>query len=278
MRFKLGRAADENLYRLQSYETAGSTNAEALAAARSGDPGRCWFVTAEQTAGRGRRGRAWATPVGNLAASLLVVVPNNPAIAATLGFAAGLALDEALRTVAPDLVLHIGLDGVEGHGEAGRRDRLRLKWPNDVLLDGGKLAGILLEAEPLADGRLAVVIGIGVNVVAAPEGLPYPATSLAALGVGIDAPHLFRALSDSWASVARVWDDGQGFKAIRRLWLDRAAGLGEAVVVRVGEQRFSGVFETIDEEGRLVMRSPEGLIRTIAAGEVHFGSVATSRQ
>jgi BirA family biotin operon repressor/biotin-[acetyl-CoA-carboxylase] ligase len=278
MKFKLGRAAEDNLYRLRSYETAGSTNAEALAAARSGDPGRCWFVTAEQTEGRGRRGRAWATPVGNLAASLLVVVPNNPAIAATLGFAAGLALDEALRTVAPDLVLRIGLDGVEGHGEAGRRDRLRLKWPNDVLLDGGKLAGILLEAEPLADGRLAVVIGIGVNVVAAPAGLPYPATSLAALGVGIDAPHLFRALSDSWASVARVWDDGQGFKAIRRLWLDRAAGLGEAVVVRVGEQRFSGVFETIDEEGRLVMRSPEGLIRTIAAGEVHFGSVATSRQ
>ncbi|BCP53704.1 biotin--[acetyl-CoA-carboxylase] ligase [Kaistia sp. 32K] len=278
MEFKLGRVANESQYRLRSYEAAGSTNAEALAAARAGDPGRCWFVTAQQTAGRGRRGRPWATPVGNLAASLLVVVPNNPATAATLGFAAGLALDEALRAIAPDLILRVGLDGFEGQGEAGRRDRLRLKWPNDVLLDGGKLAGILLEAEPLPDGRLAVVIGIGVNVVAAPEGLPYPATSLAGLGVGIDAPHVFAALSDSWASVARVWDEGQGFKSIRRLWLDRAAGLGEAVVVRVGEQSFSGVFETIDEEGRLVMRSPEGLVRTIAAGEVHFGSVATSRK
>lgn len=278
MEFELGRAAGDSLYRLVSFETVGSTNAAALAAARAGDPGRCWFVTAQQSEGRGRRGRPWVTPAGNLAASLLVVVPNNPTNAATLGFVAGLALDEALRAVAPDLSIRIGLDGVEGEGAAGRRDRLRLKWPNDVLLDGRKLAGILLEAEPLANGRLAVVIGIGVNVVAAPQGLPYPATSLAELGVGIDAPYLFRALTDSWASVARVWKDGQGFASIRRLWLDRAAGLGETVAVRVGEKLFSGVFETIDEEGRLVIRSPEGLVRTIAAGEVHFGSVATSRQ
>jgi BirA family biotin operon repressor/biotin-[acetyl-CoA-carboxylase] ligase len=213
-----------------------------------------------------------------MAASLLVVVPNHPATAATLGFVAGLSLDEALRSVAPDLVFHIGLDGVEGAGAAGRRDRLRLKWPNDVLLDGAKLAGILLEAEPLPGDRLAVVIGIGVNVVAAPEGLPYPATALAELGVGIDAVRLFEALSDAWSSVSRVWNEGRGFKSVRKLWLDRAAGLGETVAVRVGEQVFSGVFETIDEEGRLVIRSPEGLIRTIAAGEVHFGTVATSRQ
>ncbi|ODT21369.1 MAG: biotin--[acetyl-CoA-carboxylase] ligase [Kaistia sp. SCN 65-12] len=278
MEFKLGRASSSSHYRLKYFEAAGSTNAEALAAARAGDPGGCWFVTAQQTEGRGRRGRAWAMPVGNLAASLLVVVPNNPAVAATLGFAAGLALDEALRAVAPDLVHRIGLDGVEGVGAAGRRDRLRLKWPNDVLLDGGKLAGILLEAEPLADGRLAVVIGIGVNVAAAPEGLPYPASSLAALGVGVDAPRLFEALSDSWASVARVWNDGRGFESIRRLWLERAAGLGETVAVRIGEEVYSGVFETIDEEGRLVIRSPQGMVRTVAAGEVHFGSVATSRQ
>lgn len=278
MEFKLGRASVENAYRLKSFETVGSTNAEAMSAARAGDPGRCWFVSAHQTQGRGRRGRPWVTPIGNMAASLLVVVPNHPATAATLGFVAGLALDEALRSVAPDLVFHIGLDGVEGAGAAGRRDRLRLKWPNDVLLDGAKLAGILLEAEPLPGDRLAVVIGIGVNVVAAPEGLPYPATALAELGVGIDAVRLFEALSDAWSSVSRVWNEGRGFKSVRKLWLDRAAGLGETVAVRVGEQVFSGVFETIDEEGRLVIRSPEGLIRTIAAGEVHFGTVATSRQ
>jgi BirA family biotin operon repressor/biotin-[acetyl-CoA-carboxylase] ligase len=157
-------------------------------------------------------------------------------------------------------------------------DRLRLKWPNDVLLDGAKLAGILLEAEPLPDGRFAVVVGIGVNVVAAPDGLPYPATALQTLGIGIQATQLFQALSDGWANVERVWNNGRGFAAVRRLWLDRAAGLGEDVAVRVGDEVYSGVFETIDEEGRLVIRSHNGMMRTIAAGEVHFGATATARQ
>lgn len=277
MDFKLGAGALASQYRLTAYEQIGSTNQEALAAAREGDAGRRWFVTAHQTAGRGRRGRQWETPVGNLAASLLTVVPHEPASAATLGFVAGLALDEALRSVAPDLAFRIGLDSIEGTGAPGRRDRLRLKWPNDVLLDGGKLAGILLEAEPLSDHRLAVAIGIGVNVVAAPTGLPYPATALADLGLGLDAPAVFEALSNAWANIERIWNGGQGFGSIRRLWLDRAAGLGEDVAVRVGDSVFSGSFETIDEAGRLVIRSSEGLVRTIAAGEVHFGAVASSR-
>jgi BirA family biotin operon repressor/biotin-[acetyl-CoA-carboxylase] ligase len=215
-------------------------------------------------------------PVGNLAASLLLLLPNQPGVAATLGFVAGLALDEAVRGIVPELAHRVTLDGFSGAG--AERDRLRLKWPNDVLLDGGKLSGILLEAEPMPDGRLAVVIGIGVNVVAAPDGLPYPASSLSALGVGIDAPRVFEALSDSWTSVVRVWNEGRGFESVRRLWLERAAGLGETVSVRIGEAVHSGVFETIDGDGRLVLRSPQGLVRTIAAGEVHFGSVATSRR
>jgi BirA family biotin operon repressor/biotin-[acetyl-CoA-carboxylase] ligase len=277
MEFQLGPEARAAGYRLNNYEAVGSTNAEALNAARAGDPGQVWFVTADQTQGRGRRGRAWVAPVGNLAASLLVVAPNDPATAATLGFAAGLALDDALRMVAPGLSFQVGLDAFEGSGAPGRNDRLRLKWPNDVLLDGGKLAGILLEAEPLPGNRLAVVIGIGVNVVAAPTGLPYAATALAELGIGIDAPRLFEALAEAWTSVERVWNGGRGFRALRRLWLDRAAGLGEDIVVRVGEQVLTGVFETIDDEGRLVIRSHEGLVRTIAAGEVHFGVVASSR-
>lgn len=278
MEFRLGPGASRSGYRLVDYPSVGSTNAEAIAAARSGDPGRCWFVTARQTAGRGRRGRNWDTPQGNLAASVLLVMPHDPARAATLGFVAGLALDEALRAVAPDLAIAIGLDGFEASGPPGRRDRLRLKWPNDVLLDGGKLAGILLEAEPLAGGELAVSIGIGVNVVAAPTGLPYPAAALSGLGYAIDAARLFSALSDAFANVARVWDEGRGFRNVRRLWLDRAAGLGEDVAVRIGDRVVSGVFETIDDDGRLVIRSSVGEVRTIAAGEVHFGAVASSRE
>jgi len=274
MDFALGPAA-EGHYRLHAFPEIGSTNAAALAAARDGDPGRAWFVTAHQTAGRGRRGRRWQTPAGNLAASVLLVVDLEPAAAAGLGFVAGLALDEALRRTAPSLAVHIALDGAEGGGMAG--GRLRLKWPNDLLLDGKKLAGILLEGERLASGRFAIVSGIGVNVAAAPANLPYPAASLNQLGIPIDAALLFRALSEAWARVEKVWDLGRGFPAIRGLWLDRAAGVGERVTVRIGEATVSGVFETIDDTGRIVIQEANGCRRSIAAGEVHFGALATVR-
>ncbi len=277
MEFALGPTARSAGYRLTAFPATASTNQDALAAARTGDAGAHWFVTTEQTAGRGRRGRAWVAPTGNLAATLLLVVPHDAASAATLGFVAGLALDEALRTVAPDLAVRIALDGSDGPGAPGHTDRLRLKWPNDVLLDGGKLAGILLEAEPLAGDRLAVAAGIGVNVVATPEGLPYPATSLASLGLGIDAAAVFCALSNAFAGLVRLWDNGRGFPTIRRLWLERAAGLGQEVAIRIGSDVFSGSFETIDDHGRLVVRSAAGVMRTVAAGEVHFGAVATVR-
>jgi len=275
MDFALGAKALAAGYRLKVFDTLGSTNAEALALARAGDPGRLWIVSPHQSAGRGRRGSEWSTPAGNLAASLLLIVDASPSVAATLGFAAGLALDEALRRVAPELSIAIALDGIDGN--KGRGDRLRLKWPNDVLLDGGKLAGILLEAEPVGEGRLAVVIGIGVNVVSAPTNLPYPATALAALGSRADAAGVFHALSDAWAGIERLWDGGRGFPKVRELWLGRAAGVGEEVVVKVGGEVLRGAFDTIDGEGRLVIREPQGQVRVVSAGEVHFGATAAAR-
>jgi BirA family biotin operon repressor/biotin-[acetyl-CoA-carboxylase] ligase len=272
MDFALGAKAQAAGYRLKVFNTIGSTNAEALALARGGDPGRLWIVSPHQSAGRGRRGSEWSTPTGNLAASLLLIVDAGPSVAATLGFAAGLALDEALRRIAPELSVAIALDGIDGN--RGRGDRLRLKWPNDVLLDGGKLAGILLEAEPVGEGRLAVVIGIGVNVVSAPTNLPYPATALAALGIRADASGVFYALSDAWAGIERLWDEGRGFPKVRELWLGRAAGVGEEVVVKVGGEVLRGAFDTIDGEGRLVIREPQGQVRVVSAGEVHFGAMA----
>lgn len=276
MAFVLGTEAERRGYRLQSYPEVGSTNAEALAAARAGDPGRAWFVSDHQTAGRGRRGRAWATPPGNLAATLLVVRPQDPRAAASLGFVAGLALDEALHRVAPALAVRVALDGIEP-GATGEGARLRLKWPNDVLLDGAKLAGILLEGEALPAGGFAVAIGIGVNVAHAPDGLPYPAVALRGLGIPVDAATLFAALSDAWAGLERLWADGKGFDVIRRLWLERAAGLGERVAVQIGGETLSGTFETIDETGRLVVAVGDGTRRMVAAGEVHFGAAATVR-
>ncbi len=170
-------------------------------------PAKIWFCALQQTAGRGRRGRNWATPHGNLAASLLTVPDVDPARAATLGFVAGVALGQALRDVIPEAKIGLGLDGADGQGA-----RIALKWPNDVLADGAKLAGILLEGRRVPDGKQAIIIGFGVNVVSAPDGLPYPATSLRAMGAGLDAATVLTALAENWVEAFHLWDDGLGLQ------------------------------------------------------------------
>ena len=159
----------------------------------------------------------------------------------------------------------------------GRRgNRFELKWPNDVLAQGAKLAGILLESAMIAGDRAAIAVGIGVNVAAYPEDVPYPATSLAALGAKGDAETLFVALSDAWTQALRLWDEGRGIDTIRRRWLERAAGLGGEVAVRVDGAVVRGVFETIDADCRFVIRDDHGALIRIAAGDVHFGAVASA--
>src|SRR5450432_2275347 len=225
MAFSLGPRASSAGYRLAAFDNIGSTNAEALARAREGERGPMWLVTSEQTAGRGRRNRPWIAPRGNLASSILEVIDVSPPVAETLGFAAGLALEAALQKVSIEASLRAA---------GSEQMKFSLKWPNDVLAGRQKLAGILLEAETTADNRLAVVVGIGTNVVAAPAGTPMPATSLAALDVHIGAEKLFSTLSDSWAEFRGIWDQGRGFDEIRRLWLERAAGLGQQVAIQIG--------------------------------------------
>ncbi|GGB10472.1 biotin--[acetyl-CoA-carboxylase] ligase [Brucella endophytica] len=272
MTFSLSPLASQSGYRLESFETVGSTNAVALERAQAGDAGKLWLVSKKQESGRGRRGRVWSTPSGNLAATLLLVERYEPTIAATLGFVAGLALGDALQAVVPDAAVAVGLDGA-----SKGRDRFELKWPNDVLADGSKLSGILLESILLPDGRFALAIGIGVNVVSHPEDLPYPATSLKALGSRCDAETLFLALSDSWRENCALWNEGRGLKHIRARWLERAAGLGGEVAVRVEDRVISGIFETIDEDCRFVIRDSDGARIRIDAGDVHFGAVASAR-
>lgn len=272
MTFRLAPTAASEGFRLEAHDSVGSTNALALDHARAGDPGRLWVVSKKQESGRGRRGRAWATPEGNLAATLLIVPGGELRLAATLGFVAGLALGEALDAVVPKGRISVAVDGA-----SQGRNRFELKWPNDVLASGAKLAGILLESVMLEDGRFAVAVGIGVNVVAYPQDLPYPATSLNALGAACDAETLFLALSDAWSENARIWDDGRGLAAIRQRWLARAAGLGGEVAVRIDGNVVRGVFETIDEDCRFVIRDDAGAAVTIAAGDVHFGAVASAR-
>jgi BirA family biotin operon repressor/biotin-[acetyl-CoA-carboxylase] ligase len=267
MIFSLGPRAISAGYRLAAFDHIGSTNAEAIARARDGERGPMWFVTSEQTAGRGRRHRPWIAPRGNLASSVLEVIDVSPTVAATLGFAAGLALEAALQKVSIEASLR----------SAGSDEmKFSLKWPNDVLAGRKKLAGILLEAEAVADNRLAVVVGIGTNVIAAPEGTPTPATSLAALGVQVGAQDLFAALSDSWAEFRGIWGDGCGFGDIRKLWLERAAGLGQPVAIQSGHATAEGIFDTIDETGCMVIRTAEGKRVSISAGDVYFGSAASA--
>jgi BirA family biotin operon repressor/biotin-[acetyl-CoA-carboxylase] ligase len=266
MALQLGTGAIAAGYRIAAFDSIGSTNAEALARARAGETGPTWFVTTEQTAGRGRRHRPWIAPRGNLASSILEVIDVAPAVAATLGFAAGLALEAALRSVSAEAIARSpGLDL-----------NWRLKWPNDVLAGARKLAGILLEAEMISDGRLAVVVGIGTNVIAAPEGTPYPATSLKALGLDVTAEELFCALSDRWAEYRGIWDSGRGFVEIRQLWLQRAAGLGEPVSVQAGATLIEGSFDTIDDAGCLIVVTQDGKRVPISAGDVYFKSTASA--
>jgi BirA family biotin operon repressor/biotin-[acetyl-CoA-carboxylase] ligase len=257
MAFALGPKALAAGFRLAAYETVGSTSTEALERASAGDPGKLWVVAKEQTAGPGRRGRPWQTRPGNLAASLLMIQSGPSAAAARLGFVAGLALESAIRAALPSI------------------RRLRLKWPNDVLIDGAKVAGILLEAVTQNE-RTSVVVGIGVNVASAPPGLPYPVTFLGEHGAGVSVEALFAALAEAWVEQEKRWNGGRGFGAIRERWLECAAGLGAPIAVRIGDDLYRGTFETIDDEGRLVVRAGDGSARAVSAGDVHFGAVSTA--
>lgn len=273
MGFVLGPNALAAGYRLFSFDSVGSTSDEALKVARAGDRGGIWFAALEQTAGHGRRGRAWETQRGNLAASVFVVTNAIPSRAATLGFVGGLALHDALARSAPHLAVSMALDAAEGG-----RTRLALKWPNDLIADdGAKVAGILLQSVNLGGDRAGIVAGIGVNVRAAPQGLDVPTTSLAALGSHVTAEELFFDLAEAWVGYERIWSDGRGLPAIRTEWLARASGVGRPVAVRTGEGVTRGVFETIDDEGCLVVRAMDGSARRVTAGEVHFGAAATLR-
>jgi len=234
-------------YRLEVFDSLGSTNDEAMARARGGDVGRLWIRAAQQTGGKGRLGRQWVSPAGNLYASLLLVNVAAPDRAPELGFVAGVALASALsRLLGPEA---------------------RLKWPNDIVVGGAKLAGILLEATQTIGGGFACVIGVGVNCASHPQGLPYPATDLASLGVAIPAADLLDSFAEELAGWLDQWDEGRGFAQIHAAWLLFAAGMGETAEVAMGDQRIKGVLRGLDERGRLLVDTEAGL-RTIDAGDV----------
>jgi len=237
-------------FRLCHYATLGSTNDEAKAMARAGAPDGTLVWADEQAAGRGRRGRVWLSPPGNLYLSLVLRPDAAPSRAAQLGFVAALGLGDALGPLgAPAL-------------------RLRYKWPNDLLANGRKLAGILLESETSASERVDfVVAGIGVNIVSAPADVEFPATSLLAQGIaGVTPALLLEGFIRHFAGWAGRWRE-EGFAPVRSAWLRAASGLGESIRVRLERSTLAGRFHDLDDDGALVLDGTEGR-RRIAAGDV----------
>ena len=240
-------------YALIALDEAGSTNDEAKERAVHGAPDGTVVWARQQRAGRGRRGRIWVSPPGNLYVSVILRPACETRSVAQLSFVAALAVLDLLDGLLPG--------------------RARCKWPNDVLVDGGKVAGILLESALGPGGRVDwVVLGVGVNLASHPglEG-PIPSTSLAEAGGPMLVPE--DALPSVLAALAQrrqEWET-QGFAAVRRAWIARAHGLGGPVTVTNGDKQLAGVFEGLDEEGALVLAQADGARLSIAAGDVIFG-------
>jgi len=232
-----------------------STNAEAARRA-GGGASPLWIMAAEQTGGRGRRGRPWSSPRGNFHATLLMHPADRPEGVALRSFVAALALRDAC----------VALTGLP--------DAFTLKWPNDVLLHGGKLAGILLEGAGQGAAMTHLAIGIGVNLIAAPDpamvepGALCPVSLLEETGIRVSPERFLQALAPAYARREGTFCT-QGFAPLRQEWLAHAARLGQPIRARSGTSTQDGVFETIDPGGTLVLRTASGTL-SIPAADVFF--------
>jgi BirA family transcriptional regulator, biotin operon repressor / biotin---[acetyl-CoA-carboxylase] ligase len=247
-----GNSAWPSGYAIRHFDEIDSTNDEARRLAQAGEQGPVWILADLQTKGRGRRGRVWHSPIGNLAASLFLRPEKSAAECAQLSFLSALAVADTI-------------------GRYAASSDVRVKWPNDVLADDRKIAGILLESASAAGNRLDwLAIGIGINLAEHPEDTEFPATSLNGLGI---APPSSRdtlgLLATSWARWYDVWMT-RGFEPIRDAWLARAARLGTRIRARLQDEEIFGLFEGIDETGALILRESQNRTRHIAAGEVFF--------
>jgi BirA family biotin operon repressor/biotin-[acetyl-CoA-carboxylase] ligase len=270
---RLDPIAIEAGVRLEALAATGSTNSEARLRVQRGECGPLWITATAQNQGRGRHGRSWISPPGNLYASLLLSDPAPVEHAPQLAFVAALALRDAIIAEAPTLA-----------------PQLTLKWPNDLLLAGRKCAGILIEGESVFDGeppaatRLSVIVGIGVNCVSHPpdeilvhspspktssqETLAFPATDLTAHGVEITPEQLFVPLSGTMCRRIAQWDRSRGFAGILADWLASVRGIGEQISVRNNGAVAQGRFVGVDRAGRLVLELADGAMKKISAGDV----------
>jgi BirA family biotin operon repressor/biotin-[acetyl-CoA-carboxylase] ligase len=236
-----------------------STNAEARRRAEAGEAGPLWITARRQSEGRGRRGRAWDTQDGNLAATLLLTTRKPPAEAAQITFIAALAVADLLDAYAPPSLVTI-------------------KWPNDVMLAGEKASGVLVESGAHPAGGLWLAVGIGVNLTHAPSGTERPATALAQhLRVDVGAPPSTEAAAARLAQAFAVWLErwtALGFEPVLDAWLSRTTGLDGPATARLGHETVEGRAEGVAPDGALRLRLADGSLRLISAGDVFFGEAA----
>jgi BirA family biotin operon repressor/biotin-[acetyl-CoA-carboxylase] ligase len=238
-------------FRVEHIAEIDSTNDAVRQRAQAGEAEGLVIRADRQTAGRGRRGRHWESPPGNLFVSILLRPERPLAEAATLGFVAAVALGHVIRPLVRNLVEH--------------------KWPNDLLIDGKKATGLLLEAAGRPDGSVDwVVLGIGVNISSHPDQALYPTTDLWSQGADRIAPAvLLEAFLGRFGPAYREWRS-VGFPACRGAWLEHAAGLGGPIIARLERETIEGRFVDLDPTGALVMQLADGSVRRIAAGDVFF--------
>ena len=235
-----------------AFDRLDSTNAEARRRAEAGEAGPLWITAREQTAGRGRRGRAWSMQAGDLAATLLTSTRRPPGEAAQVSFVTALAVADLAGRYTPGSLV-------------------RLKWPNDVLLAGAKVSGVLVESGPRSAGGLWLAIGVGVNLAHAPPALERPATAVAdhlrpEFARAPSPGEALTVLADAFAHWSGVWDD-DGFPAVAAAWSARA-DLNVRVEARLPGETLEGVAEALEPDGALRLRLPGGAMRRITAGDV----------
>lgn len=226
------------------------TNAEAMRRVIAGERGPLWITADRQTAGRGRSGRAWSSDAGNLFASFITELSCPPAKAGQFSLVAGVAAIDAIR-------------------RAGDIPGLRLKWPNDVLIGTAKVGGILVESVAATPRHgIVAVVGIGLNLVAAPENLGRSATYLAGVGLALSPHEALCFLAQTMTDWIRIWDDGAGFAHVREAWLERAGAIGEPLTINATKGPVSGTFSGLDDSGALLIDDAEGRQMSFAFGDV----------
>lgn len=239
-------------YRLKYFDELDSTNAEALRLATSGEPGGLWIQAGSQLRGRGRLGRSWDTLSGNLFCSLLLRPSSPPDAVPQLGFVAGIALHDAIRSHAGDTSQAL----------------LKLKWPNDLLINARKAGGILLESHIQQDGKIAVVAGIGLNVQNHPVTTGLEATSLENEGIPATANSALDCLAKAFSAWYQDWNNSAGFPSIREAWLNRALDVGTLMSVKQPNGTIKGSFSGLDKHGALILLTKTGEKKHITAGDV----------